>query len=54
MENPAKMTDLILETVKICSVRVIVSRGWSKLGTGKIDPNVLFLGNYPHGKLQRS
>jgi UDP:flavonoid glycosyltransferase YjiC (YdhE family) len=50
MEDPDKMTDNIIEAVRQCGVRAIVSRGWSKLGTGKHDPNVLFIGDCPHGK----
>ncbi|KAH6670033.1 glycosyltransferase family 1 protein [Halenospora varia] len=48
MEDPAAMTQTILDAVHECGVRAIVSKGWSKLGTGVEDPNVLFLGDCPH------
>lgn len=50
MENPEKMTDLIISAVKACRVRAIVSKGWSKLGAGKSDKDILFLGDCPHGQ----
>ena len=50
MEDAAKMTDIILEAIRACGVRAIVSKGWSKLGTNRSDPNVLFIGDCPHGK----
>ncbi|KAK8906641.1 hypothetical protein QC760_005224 [Botrytis cinerea] len=48
MEDAAKMTDIILEAIRACGVRAIVSKGWSKLGTNRSDPNVLFIGDCPH------
>ncbi|KAH9212963.1 putative sterol glucosyltransferase [Leptodontidium sp. 2 PMI_412] len=48
MEDAEKMTSILLAAVKACGVRAIISRGWSKLGTGHHDPNVLFLGDCPH------
>lgn len=50
MENPEKMTDIILNAVRKCGIRAIISRGWSKLGTGRNDGNALFIGDCPHGK----
>ncbi|KAF7889829.1 uncharacterized protein EAF02_002244 [Botrytis sinoallii] len=48
MEDAAKMTEIILEATRACGVRAIVSKGWSKLGTNRSDPNVLFIGDCPH------
>lgn len=50
MENPENMTDLIISAVKACRVRAIVSKGWSKLGAGRSDKDILFLGDCPHGQ----
>jgi UDP:flavonoid glycosyltransferase YjiC (YdhE family) len=50
MENPENMTRTILDAVHETGVRAIVSKGWSKLGTGVRDPNVFFLDDCPHGK----
>ncbi|PVH82903.1 glycosyltransferase family 1 protein [Cadophora sp. DSE1049] len=49
MENAEKMTQTIMEAVKSCGVRAIVSEGWSKLGKGaEPDPDILFIGDCPH------
>ncbi|KAF2015140.1 glycosyltransferase family 1 protein [Aaosphaeria arxii CBS 175.79] len=51
IEDPAKMTSLILEAVRMCGgARAIVSRGWSNLGEGMPDENgdILFIGDCPH------
>ncbi|KAF2124318.1 glycosyltransferase family 1 protein [Dothidotthia symphoricarpi CBS 119687] len=50
IEEPAKMTSLILEAVRSCGVRAIISRGWSNLGEGlpsQIE-DVLFIDDCPH------
>ncbi|QKD57890.2 uncharacterized protein FOBCDRAFT_186963 [Fusarium oxysporum Fo47] len=49
LEDAVSMTNTILEACGLAGVRVIVSRGWSKLGGS--DPNtddVLYLGDCPH------
>ncbi len=44
------MTRIILDAVRECGVRAIVSEGWSKLGTGvSHHEDVLFIGDCPHG-----
>ncbi|KAJ4288029.1 hypothetical protein N0V90_012045 [Kalmusia sp. IMI 367209] len=53
IDDPAAMTGLILEAVRISGVRAIISRGWSKLGSGlnaaQIDArNILFIDDCPH------
>ncbi|KAB8229652.1 uncharacterized protein BDW43DRAFT_322041 [Aspergillus alliaceus] len=48
MENPDRMANYIVEAVRQCGVRAIVSRGWSKLGEARSDPNLLFIGDCPH------
>jgi UDP:flavonoid glycosyltransferase YjiC (YdhE family) len=50
VEDPASMTALILEAVRMCGVRAIVSRGWSNLGYGLEDQteSVLFIDDCPH------
>lgn len=51
MDNAEKMTQTIMEAVKSCGVRAIVSEGWSKLGKcADPDPDILFIGDCPHGK----
>lgn len=50
MDKPEKMSQTILEAVRETGVRAIVSKGWSKLGTGMEDPNVFFLDDCPHGR----
>ena len=51
MDDAENMTAILLGAVRACGVRAIISRGWSKLGTGQQDPNILFLGDCPHGIL---
>lgn len=50
MKNPQTMTEIILCSVREAGVRAIVSKGWSKLGAGYQDDNVIFIGDCPHGK----
>ncbi|KAJ8110672.1 hypothetical protein OPT61_g6541 [Boeremia exigua] len=50
LEDPVKMTSLILEAVQLCGVRAIISKGWSNLGEGHPDQegDVLFIGDCDH------
>jgi sterol 3beta-glucosyltransferase len=44
------MTHIILDAVRTCGVRAIVSEGWSKLGSDvEHHEDVLFIGDCPHG-----
>ncbi|KAF9874750.1 sterol glucosyltransferase [Colletotrichum karsti] len=49
VDDPARLTEIILEASKACNTRVIISRGWSKLGEGQPNSeNVFYLGDCPH------
>ncbi|KAH6628959.1 UDP-glucose,sterol transferase [Boeremia exigua] len=50
IDDPAKTTCTILEAVRECGVRAIISRGWSNLGEGvpSESHDVLFIGDCPH------
>lgn len=49
IDDPDKMTTMILEAIQLAGVRAVVSRGWSKLGNGRSNgKDVLFLGDCPH------
>ncbi len=50
LDDPAKMTSSILETVRALGIRAIISRGWSNLGGDLANDNkdVLFIGDCPH------
>jgi UDP:flavonoid glycosyltransferase YjiC (YdhE family) len=50
IEEPAKVTSMILDAVRTLGIRVIISRGWSNLGEGlpSTSKNVLFIGDCPH------
>ena len=51
LEDAKKTTEILLEACRKADVRVIISRGWSKLGGN--DPStetVFYLGDCPHGK----
>lgn len=50
INEPAKMTALILEAVRLCGCRAIISHGWSNLGKD-LPPeqdDVIFIGDCPH------
>lgn len=51
IEDPQHVTQMIKEACQRLDVRVVISRGWSKLGgsEGSTD-NVFYLGDCPHGK----
>ncbi|KAK7052327.1 glycosyltransferase family 1 protein [Favolaschia claudopus] len=47
IDDPERMSTLILQAVQTAGVRAIISRGWSKLD-GPPSDNVLFIGDCPH------
>jgi sterol 3beta-glucosyltransferase len=53
MDNPQHMTEVIMSAVREAGVRAVVSKGWSKLGTGMNDADVFFLDDCPHGNSLR-
>ncbi|KAH6657053.1 hypothetical protein BKA67DRAFT_512878 [Truncatella angustata] len=54
IEDPAKLTRILLEAVRASGARAIISRGWSKLGENQEGgDNVLFIGDCPHEWLFR-
>jgi UDP:flavonoid glycosyltransferase YjiC (YdhE family) len=52
LEDPDKLTSMLLSAVRTTGVRAIISKGWSNLGgNGQSqfqDKNVLYLGDCPH------
>lgn len=49
LEDPERITKVILEAVQNSGVRAIVSKGWSKLGSnGETHKDVIFIGDCPH------
>lgn len=55
LDDPARLTNVILEATRRCGARVIISRGWSKLGgDSPSDDQVFYLGDCPHGVSPRS
>ncbi|PIG80885.1 sterol glucosyltransferase [Aspergillus arachidicola] len=48
MDDPAAMTAMIQGACQELGIRAIVSKGWSKLGQGCNDPNILFIEDCPH------
>ncbi|QMW46761.1 hypothetical protein G4B11_010216 [Aspergillus flavus] len=48
MDDPAAMTAMIQGACQELGIRAIVSKGWSKLGQGCNDPNILFIDDCPH------
>ncbi|KAJ7864969.1 hypothetical protein B0H14DRAFT_2574106 [Mycena olivaceomarginata] len=47
IDDPARMSSILLGAVHAIGVRAIISRGWSKLD-GPPLPNVFYLGDCPH------
>ncbi|KAF3017109.1 sister chromatid cohesion protein 1 [Neopestalotiopsis sp. 37M] len=47
LDDPEGMTGRILEAIRRCGVRALISRGWSNLG-GEATENVMYLGDCPH------
>ncbi|KAJ5727467.1 hypothetical protein N7493_005287 [Penicillium malachiteum] len=47
IDNPGKMTDILLDAIQETGVRAIISRGWSDL-SGPSRPHVLYLDDCPH------
>lgn len=47
LEDAQKMSALILQAVKSCGVRALISRGWSRLD-GPNDPTIYWLEDCPH------
>jgi UDP:flavonoid glycosyltransferase YjiC (YdhE family) len=49
IDNPERLTELILAAVREVGVRAIISKGWSNLGLGQEQSSdVFFLGDCPH------
>lgn len=50
VDDPKKLTLLLLEAVHLAGVRAIISQGWGDLGSEDlvIPPNVYLLGDCPH------
>jgi UDP:flavonoid glycosyltransferase YjiC (YdhE family) len=50
IEDPIKMTTIVLEAVRAIGTRAIVSKGWSNLGDGMANESkdVLFIDDCPH------
>lgn len=47
IEDPPKVTAMILEAIRIAGVRAIISRGWSNLG-GSSSRDVFYIDDCPH------
>ncbi|KAH8745269.1 hypothetical protein F5883DRAFT_439125, partial [Diaporthe sp. PMI_573] len=49
IDNPERLTEMILEAASTIGARLIVSRGWSKLGSSReSNDRVLFIDDCPH------
>ncbi|KAL6709290.1 hypothetical protein ACN47E_001697 [Coniothyrium glycines] len=48
VEDPAKLTKLVFDAVKLAGVRAIVSKGWGGVGAGDAPENIYLIGNCPH------
>lgn len=48
IDDPAKLTAILLQTIEKLDVRAIVSRGWSKIGGSSPTKDVFYLDDCPH------
>ncbi|KAM0594292.1 hypothetical protein ACHAP6_000850 [Verticillium nonalfalfae] len=49
IDDPDRLTAILVEAVKQTGVRAIISRGWSKLGANQpADSDIFYLGDCPH------
>ncbi|KAM0284676.1 hypothetical protein ACHAQH_001830 [Verticillium albo-atrum] len=49
IDDPDRLTAILVEAVKETGVRAIISRGWSKLGANQpADSDIFYLGDCPH------
>lgn len=54
IDSPEELTNILIEAVRASGSRAIISRGWSKLGSGlseHANPDIFFLGDCPHGEI---
>jgi sterol 3beta-glucosyltransferase len=47
-EAPDRVTELLLEAIRIADCRAIIQRGWSGLAMGKMPPGILAVDFVPH------
>lgn len=48
VDEPARLTELIFEAIRLAGVRAIVSRGWGGIGASRLPKEVYMIGNCPH------
>lgn len=48
IDDPAGLTKTLLEAVRACGVRAIISRGWSKIGEASGNESIFYLDDCPH------
>ncbi|KAF5862118.1 hypothetical protein ETB97_012102 [Aspergillus alliaceus] len=49
VDNPAKLTSIVFEAVRLTGKRALVSKGWGNIGGGsEVPENVFLLGKCPH------
>jgi len=47
MDDPERISRMLLDAITMCGVRAIISRGWSKLDGPPMN-NVFYVGDCPH------
>ncbi|KAE8421311.1 hypothetical protein BDV36DRAFT_280860 [Aspergillus pseudocaelatus] len=50
VDNPAKLTEIVFEAVRLTGKRALVSKGWGNIGEGRaeVPEDVMLLGKVPH------
>lgn len=48
IEDPAAMTNILLQAIRSLGIRAVISRGWSNIGETSSDGQVFYLEDCPH------
>ncbi|BAE55182.1 unnamed protein product [Aspergillus oryzae RIB40] len=50
VDNPAKLTEIVFEAIRLTGKRALVSKGWGNIGEGRaeVPKDVMLLGKVPH------
>lgn len=48
IDDPTRLTSILLEAIETSGVRAIISRGWSKIGEASASKNIFYLDDCPH------
>ena len=53
VDDSDALVEILLDAVKICGLRAVISKGWSNLERAEHDENIFWIEECPHGKAAR-